>query len=444
MYFSHGTSNQRGVAIAIAKDYDVTIHNVVTDNEGRFIVMFIERNNVKYSIGNIYAPTRNFERDQQVIFQNFMEVLQDNLMEHVIFGGDFNIYLNPRLDKLDTMPDSHDNANYRKDIMSTLEPYNLVDVWRTLNPDQRIFTWHRANKRSRLVYLFMSEHLLNIVHQVDIAPGIHSDHSLLSLSLSTDKTQPRGRVFWKFNASLLRDTNYVAETKQVILSAKAKYEYIMDKGLAWDLVKLDIRDSTMRYSGKKKREGAKYEKDLNERYHKLYTEVNVGHNVSEESLQEFYNVKAELETIENHRAKGIILRSKTQWTEEGEKNTAYFLRLEKNNYCNKHITQLQVNNDIIKDPGDILNEECRFYEALYSDENLSNNQCNDEHLFLRGAGIPQLDEEQKSKCENSLSEKDLLTAVKSMKNGKSPGSDGLTSEFSKFFWSDIKDNCCKA
>ena len=43
----------------------------------------------------------------------------------------------------------------------------------------------------------------------------------------------------------------------------------------------------------------------------------------------FIKKKAQLDDIELERASGIILRSKTQWVEESEKNTSYFLRLEK-------------------------------------------------------------------------------------------------------------------
>ena len=55
----------------------------------------------------------------------------------------------------------------------------MVYVWRAINPDMTFFTWHRDNKRSRLDYIFTSEHLLNCVDECNILPGIHTDHSLL-------------------------------------------------------------------------------------------------------------------------------------------------------------------------------------------------------------------------------------------------------------------------
>ena len=46
-------------------------------------------------------------------------------------------------------------------------------------------------------------------------------------------------------------------------------------------------------------------------------------------LKEYNSVKQELEQIYNYITEGIILRTRTDWYEEGEKSTKYFLNLEK-------------------------------------------------------------------------------------------------------------------
>ena len=50
---------------------------------------------------------------------------------------------------------------------------------------------------------------------------------------------------------------------------------------------------------------------------------------------------------------------------------------------------------------------------------------------------PKLNQIDKEKCEGLLTEKEGLEAVKSMELGKSPGTDGLPTEFYKVFWKDI-------
>ena len=67
------------------------------------------------------------------------------------------------------------------------------------------------------------------------------------------------------------------------------------------------------------------------------------------------------------KTEGIIFRAKLQWVEQGEKNTKYFLNLEKQNYNLKYIKKLITNETtaLIK-PNEILEEERRFYRNLYS------------------------------------------------------------------------------
>ena len=49
-----------------------------------------------------------------------------------------------------------------------------------------------------------------------------------------------------------------------------------------------------------------------------------------------------------------------------------------------------------------------------------------------------LSDEQAQLLEGNISYKEALDALKNMKNDKSPGPDGFTNNFYKFFWNDIK------
>ena len=440
MYFSNGTSNARGVAIIITGNYEYRVLRLERDNEGRFLILEIERKGAVYTIGNIYAPTRNFERDQQQCFNNFTAKLELMQNIHTILGGDLNLYMNPRLDKLDNSPDYNDNRNFRADVCSFVETNNIVDVWRTINPDKRCFTWHRSDKRSRLDYLLTSEHLLNFIDDVDILPGIQSDHSLLKLSLKTGNKHEKGRGFWKFNSSLLHDPVYVDKIKNVIRETAQNYEGLEDKRMLWEIIKLEIRTQTIPYCVMKKRQKEKTERDLNKKFTTLFEKVNSGARIEKETWQEFSQVKLQLDNLERERARGVIIRSKAQWVEEGEKNTSYFLRLEKHNYCNKLITKLKVGENLITDPIQILDEGQNFYQNLYS-ENVGHDESHMREIgntFTNTDSLPKINAIQQEHCERLMTENDLLKSLKAFKNGKTPGTDGLNAEFYKFFWHDIK------
>ena len=58
--------------------------------------------------------------------------------------------------------------------------------------------------------------------------------------------------------------------------------------------------------------------------------------------------------------------------------------------------------------------------------------------FLNEINTPSLSLENKNICDTELTLKDLSDSLTSMTSGKSPGNDGLTIEFYKHFWNDLK------
>ena len=81
----------------------------------------------------------------------------------------------------------------------------------------------------------------------------------------------------------------------------------------------------------------------------------------------------------------------------------------------------------------------QFYENLYKSHDFNGNQDIEILSILDTIEqSPKLSSENKNKLEGELTEREILTALKKMKNNKSPGIDGFTSEFFKFFYTDIK------
>ena len=68
-----------------------------------------------------------------------------------------NTYLNPLLDK--SGGKSEEVSKYATDIIALLEEFNLVDIWRVVNPDTKRYTWRGVTRngivQSRLGYWFI-------------------------------------------------------------------------------------------------------------------------------------------------------------------------------------------------------------------------------------------------------------------------------------------------
>ena len=100
----------------------------------------------------------------------------------------------------------------------------------------------------------------------------------------------------------------------------------------------------------------------------------------------------------------------------------------------KHITKLKIGqNKYTREPKEILNLQKNFYENLY---NCTERSSDFDDFFL--TNLPQLNTYNVELTERPLTLEELSYVIKHIKSGKSPGSDGLTSEFYKFFWNDIK------
>ena len=143
--------------------------------------------------------------------------------------------------------------------------------------------------------------------------------------------------------------------------------------------------------------------------------------------------KSELFDIIENKINGIIIRSKAEYVESDEKNSKLFSNLEKKRSESKIIKQLNVKGTLIKNQEEILEQQQIFYENLYKRRDRRPSRYD----FFNN-NMNKLDQDNKALCEGQLTENECLNALKDMKNNKSPGSDGLTTEFYKIFWNDIK------
>ena len=73
--------------------------------------------------------------------------------------------------------------------------------------------------------------------------------------------------------------------------------------------------------------------------------------LTQNTLPEYEQIKRELKDIETEKIKGMIIRSRIQWHEEGERSTKFFLGLEKANAIKKTMRKLYLpNGNMTTDP----------------------------------------------------------------------------------------------
>ena len=79
------------------------------------------------------------------------------------------------------------NPDARDQVLDMLVDYNLIDVRRDLNIEEKQFTWRRkiTDQKARLDYILISESLLVETNSAKICPGYRTDHSMIFFQLFT-------------------------------------------------------------------------------------------------------------------------------------------------------------------------------------------------------------------------------------------------------------------
>ena len=424
-FWSFGTGKSAGVATLLSPKFSGKILRFLHDSDGRILSVLVDLNNIKLNIVNIYAP--NTVSDRKIFF----EQLHDFFLSQgdLLIGGDFNCTDNV-LDKFHSNVVVSTDKNSFKSLMND---FSLVDTWRRRNPRGTSFTWYNSDHTlaSRIDRFLISKSLFPRICSNKILPCSFSDHDSIELSLSFENLPSRRNTVWKFNNSLLYNSDYKTMIVDLIENnAPLMYNYDC---LAewWDNLKNEIRNATIKFS-------ISLKKKANLERNTLTKEIIRAKNAFHSGLSdgsEIKNAESKLLSIVQREAEGAKIRSRAQWIEEGEKPTRYFFRLEKKRAEKNNFASLFDQNGIEKtSQNDLENILVNFYTKLYSKDSLD--MQIQTHL-IDDLGFSLTDYE-RDLCEGLFTEDELLAALKGLQTGKSPGSDGLPTEFYVAFWDSLR------
>jgi hypothetical protein len=247
-----------------------------------------------------------------------------------------------------------------------------------------------------------------------------------------------GKGYWKLNSSLLQNDTFKEEIVALITNIQEQYGNVLNCRNLWDYCKIKIKEHCIKFAStlhKNVNTTLNLESRLNDIDNILMTATDKA--LRERLCKEQESLKTRIEDIYSAKAKGCQIRSRARWVEEGEKNSKYFLGLEKKRQTNNFITTLK-NKDghNVYKKELIINETVNFYQNLYNPSEVPENDIND---FLSEIDVRHiLTDDESESCEGQITEDECTYVVEKMGVNKAPGLDGLTSEFYKCFWAYIK------
>lgn len=397
--------------------------------------MDLEIEGKRLTLVNVYGPNE----DSPEFFITLAEKIEECENDSCIICGDFNLVQDQNLDTFNYV--NINNPRAKDCVLSLKEELNLTDPFRELYEQTKRYTWRKPTpfKQARLDFFLISESLMSSVQNVEILPSYRSDHSTVVLSFQANDFK-KGSGLWKFNNSLLKDVDYVKTIKDCVHRIKEQYmipiysleyvhsnncndvKYTISDQLLLETLLMEIRGKTISFSAYKKKQNMQREQSLQNEILEL-------EKTPEINCTQIEVKKKELQNIRKEKIQGIMVRARVKWAEEGEKPTKYFCSLESRNYINKTIFKIMKDDGrVVNKQEEILKETKLFYEELYNDKDLESD-TNIEDTLNNINECSKLSEEDNCNLEGEITSEEILLVLKKMKNNKSPGADGFTTEF---------------
>lgn len=429
IYYSNtrDRNNHCGVAALVSNSIKENVSLACKDDEGRLVKINYKTDEQDFSILSLYAPNNSVER------ANFFNSLYNYVGEEpIIIGGDMNTTFN-QIDRVNTI---HTNDRACNLLRKFCTDKNLYDVWRKRNPDSRTYSWKRLIndnlKMSRIDYFLVSECFGPNIKYVYYKHTTLSDHNFVHMNVNFEKIE-RGPGVWVLNNAFLQEEEYINKISNLLIRGLQDPLYNTNILMWWDNIKYRIRRTSQLYGKCRNRK-------QREKYNRIqkqldsYTE-RMG-NDQDLNLNIYENLKYELSLIEYEKCQAAILRSKAYWAVESDKNTNYFLSLEKYKQNMNCVSEI-VRDDgvIVTDTVSILNEEYNFYNELYNSVQINNDSLENFTSII----TPDVSDIDRDSCDKDISISEIQEALTAMAKKKSPGSDGLTVEFYVHFWQLLND-----
>ena len=148
-----------------------------------------------------------------------------------------------------------------------------------------------------------------------------------------------------------------------------------------------------------------------------------------ENLNDLKIIQTEYDRYYDYITQGIIIRSRVNWYEQGEKSNKYFLNLENAKKKKSSIRKLSLDNaKETTEPRQI--NDCvihNSYSKIYDkDSDDFGENSNNISRFLDKTDTKKLSNDQKEVSDKKLTRSELYQALKTFQRNKTPGTDGLT------------------
>ena len=401
-------------------------NNIDRDPEGRYLMTDVTLEEETFLIVAIYAPADNATNRKNFFIKINDKIANRNTTNNMIILGDFNM-----VESVNDKTGSTTLESSRKTLNDMKTKHLIEDVWRRRNPNRKSYTHsHASGCLSRIDRMYSSRAMRGRIIETGIDPFAHSDHDMVYINIETGKKET-GPGVWVMDQSLLQDETFCNSFELFWRDWVLKLGDFHHARAWWD----EAKDKIQQLAKKRTKEI----NNIRDRTIKQ-TKKNLRRAISKEPKSELVErLRNRLKNLEEQECHKYIAKSRSQWVEEGERCTKYFLNLCKKREGDTYVHSLRKTSkdgkttSIVTESNEILDVMKSFYEDLYTAEPTSEEAQREMLQDIQKT----LTTQQKNLTNGIITKDEIQNAIKGMNNGKSPGSDGIPSEFYKRFWNTI-------
>jgi hypothetical protein len=430
--FSCIGESRAGSAILIKEEVAEEMGEIEWKNahDGRTVSASFLWQGQRWTITSVYAPAVGGDREEYL--EKLPELLEeektrpDDDNEAVVFGGDWNVLLDMKQDKRGGNPESGDTG--ADELINFMNFYDVEDIWRRLNPDKFETTWENSDGvASRLDRFLTSQERRDWVESVNHIDCPYSDHRAVQLILSVPNRVSMGRGSWAFNNSLLKDKRFCEVVKLELAKIDPQQADFVQ---TWEKTKAHLKRIARRFAAIKKDRDNREQTRLTSRRDELERCLKEAPNKRDK--EELRAVRERIRTLIKDKVEGIRTRTREREIRYGAVPSKFFSNMEQSK------REAQIIHALTDEVGEhtttegILDSATRFYQDLYG-EVVEDEETESAQEDVLDCIRERVSGEDKLAVDCELTLKEVKEAMSRAGKGKSPGPDGLTTEFYQAF-----------
>ncbi|KAL1948369.1 hypothetical protein VTO73DRAFT_12444 [Trametes versicolor] len=389
---------------------------------------------------NVYGPNDPSENAA------FWDRIRETRMPRLdIMTGDFNV-VEDGLDRIPVRADAPRAANALANLVSWL---NMLDGWRTENPQTKGFTFMQPStgSQSRLDRIYIRKAMSNDANGWTLAePGIPTDHKMALVALTDYKAPYIGKGRWSMPVHLLNDEQMKKEMKRLGAELVRDLGALVERSQSNNPQTIYQRfkeQLTLAARNRAKEKIPKMQKRLDALKRDLHMLLNPERDAeggagettasSQETTRSAAILQDRIAKLEIKRFGWTRRDTAVKHWAHSETISKQWIRANTNRLTSEVMFEMKEQDgqeeQYTTRSSRMAQIACEFYDKLQDEEPLQRNETHGtyvqealQHLSAR------LDNEQKASLAKRMSREDVSEAIRSAARNKSPGLDGLPAE----------------